>query len=192
MRNVEIIRDVDCFFNDYWDDELRFAIIADYDDARDFINIGIRFGCELSDCSEFTEEDNGPYIISIDERTIWVQPAFTDPEKYVGDKMFVFCEADYYFIDAEYAYDYIEDYPHVEGDVFPMIIGEPEFDEGGNRLIQSDEHGPHHSLCIDEDNHGFCFCYEDETGRHQFRYKGTKFLDRGMIGDIINTDFLGW
>jgi len=30
MRNVEIIRDVDCFFNDYWDDELRFAIIADY------------------------------------------------------------------------------------------------------------------------------------------------------------------
>ena len=98
--------------------------------------------------------------------------------------MFVYCEADYYFIAAEYAYDYIEDYPHVEKHVFPMIIGEPEFDE-------EDEH-VHHSLCVDDDNRGFCFCYEDETGRHQFRYKGTKFLDRGMIGDIINTDFLGW
>jgi len=183
MRNVEIIRDVDCFFNDYWDDELRFAIIADYDDARDFINIGIRFGCELSDCSEFTEEDNGPYIISIDERTIWVQPAFTDPEKYVGDKMFVYCEADYYFIDSDYAYDYIEDYPHVEGDVFPMIIGEPEF-------YEEDEHVPH-SLCVDDDNRGFCFCYDDEYGHHQFTYRGSKALTRETIVNIINTDFLG-
>lgn len=186
MRNVEIIKDVDYFFNHYWDDELRFAIIADYEDARDFINIGIRFGCELSDCSEFTEEDLGPYIISIDERTIWVQLAMTDPEKYVGDKTFVFCEADYYFIDAEYAYDYIEDYPRVEDGVFPMIIGELE-NLGVYKYTNHDC-----ALCPDDDRHGFCFCFSDEDGNHHFRYRGSVVLSDEDMEHIINTQFLNW
>lgn len=182
MRNVEIIKNVDYFFEKYWDPELNFAIIADYDDARDFINEGIRIGCALVDCSEFSEEDSGPYIVCIDGCTIWVQHAMTDPEKYVGDKTFVYCEADYYFIDVDYAYEYIEDYPHVEDAVFPIIVGEPK---------NSGTYTNHDcALCPDDDRCGFCFCFDDEDGHHQFRYRGNSVLSDETMEHIINTQFL--
>lgn len=184
MRNIEIIKNVGYFFEKYWDQELSFAIIADYYDARDFINEGIRLCCDLVDCSEFSEEDSGPYIVCIDGCTIWVQHAMTDSEKYVGDKTFVYCEADYYFIDAEYAYDYIEDYPHVEDAVFPIIVGEPK---------SSGVHIDHDfTICPDDDYRGFCLCFSDEDGNHHFKYRGNDVLTGADMERIINTQFLNW
>lgn len=154
------------------------AIVGYYGTIQEALNLLIkRTDFELVGADFWETEYNGydeAYVLFIYDNEISVRKAYSEELK-----RYLVSEADYAFVEEDFADEYLKVNPKQSG----VIFG---FDDVDDHMCDSTIH-----LCINDDHKGFCSCrLDDETGdREQFVFECERVLSEREIFDKIGEYF---
>lgn len=163
---------------DYGKDSKQTLLIGYYDTIITAFNMLIK-----SSDAEFVAGEIDPYEwVSYDD-AYYLE--YDGEEIYVGrtvwkghDRYLIFDGYSVAFIEEDFYEDFCE--TNTTNNAIPF--GFSDVNEQVDKQTEDDQT----SLCMDEDECGFCFCIGTDDNHTKFRYRGNKKLTQSEVGKMIN------
>ena len=128
---------------------------------------------ELVDAEFSSPEIDGydeAYYIIYDKEEIWLGRAYSeDHGKYIK-----FCH-DMAYVEE----DFLDDFKETNSVDNVVVFGFTDVND-------EDEDDNNVSICMDDDECGFCFCIGDDVNHTKFKFRGNKKLTPEKVSEIIN------
>ena len=110
------------------------------------------------------------YFLEYDGEEIWVGKAYDE-----NFHKYLYFEVDNAYVEE----DFYDQYAKSNSTHNVIVFG---FDDVNDDKAEDDGV----SICMDDDECGFCFCIDNDVAHTKFKYRGNKKLTQEMVSNIIN------